>query len=61
VGGAVIGFLGALVGMGFCHFDSPCTSGEAYWAVGGFALGALAGVGIGGAIGSQIPKHKQSW
>jgi hypothetical protein len=56
VGGAVVGFLGAMVGLGLCHFDAPC-SGSAYWAVGGFALGALAGVGFGGFVGDQFPKR----
>lgn len=57
VGGAVIGFLGTVTGLGLCHFDDPCPN-PAPFAIGGFLLGALAGVGLGGHIGANFPKHR---
>jgi hypothetical protein len=57
IGGAAFGFLGAVTGLGFCHFDAPCRH-PAPFAVGGFVLGALAGVGLGGRIGELFPKHR---
>jgi len=55
IGGVVIGFLGAVTGLGLCHFDDPCDN-PAPFVLGGFALGALAGVGLGGHIGAAFPK-----
>jgi hypothetical protein len=55
IGGVTIGFLGAVTGVGLCHFDDPCDN-PAPFAIGGFLLGALAGVGLGGHIGEAFPK-----
>ena len=57
IGGVAIGFLGAITGVGLCHFDAPCRH-PAPFAVGGFVLGALAGAGLGGRIGEQFPKYR---
>lgn len=57
IGGVAIGLLGAITGVGLCHFDAPCHH-PAPFAIGGFLLGALAGVGLGGHIGEQIPKYR---
>lgn len=45
IGGAAMGFLGAVVGLGLCHFDDPCDHPTPF-AIGGFVLGAAAGAAI---------------
>ena len=55
IGGVAIGLLGAITGVGLCHFDDPCRH-PAPFAIGGFVLGALAGAGLGGRIGEGFPK-----
>jgi hypothetical protein len=57
IGGVAIGLLGAITGVGLCHFDDPCRH-PAPFAIGGFVLGALAGVGLGGRIGAAFPKFQ---
>ena len=56
IGGAAFGFLGAITGLGLCHFDDPCPH-PAPFVIGGFVLGAVAGVGLGGRIGQAFPKY----
>lgn len=57
LGGVAFGFLGAITGVGLCHFDDPCPHPVPF-AIGGFVLGAMVGVGIGGRLGAWIPKYR---
>jgi hypothetical protein len=53
IGAVALGFLGAVTGVGLCHFDDPCEH-PAPFAIGGFLLGALAGAGIGNRVGGSL-------
>ena len=55
VGGVVLGFLGAITGLGLCHFDDPCHHPTPF-VIGGFVLGGAAGAGIGARIGGTLAK-----
>ncbi|MGH7269310.1 MAG: hypothetical protein ACREJ3_02680 [Polyangiaceae bacterium] len=54
IGGLAFWFLGAVTGVGLCHFDAPCAH-PAPFAIGGFALGVVGGVAIGFRIGDLFP------
>ena len=56
LGGIIVGFLGAVTGLGLCHFDDPCAN-PAPFVVGGFVLGGAAGAALGARIGAGFPKH----
>jgi hypothetical protein len=56
VGGILFGFLGAITGVGLCHFDDPCPHPVPY-ALGGFVLGGAAGAAVGARIGGGLRKH----
>lgn len=56
LGGVVVGFLGAVTGLGLCHFDDPCPHPFPF-VLGGAVLGGAAGAAIGGRIGSALPKN----
>jgi hypothetical protein len=53
LGGVVFGFLGAVTGLGLCHFDDPCRHPTPF-VVGGFVLGGAAGAGIGARLGAAL-------
>ena len=60
-GGAVVGgltaILGAVAGVGLCHYsDSGCYN-PGLKAAGGFLIGAVLGFGPGALIGGQFAKH----
>jgi hypothetical protein len=55
LGGIALGFLGAITGLGLCHFDDPCPHPLPF-VMGGAVLGGAAGVGIGARIGGAVPK-----
>ncbi len=54
VGGTMLGLLGAAAFVGLCGSDSPCQH-PAGSAIGGFALGAAVGFGLGALVGGQFP------
>jgi hypothetical protein len=56
LGGAALGFLGAVTGHGLCHFDDPCPH-PAPFVIGGLVLGGAAGAAIGVRIGSALSRH----
>lgn len=57
LGGIAVGFLGAVVGLGFCHFDAPCRHPFPF-VVGGAVLGGAAGAALGARLGGAVPRHR---
>jgi hypothetical protein len=56
LGGIVLGFLGAVTGLGLCHFDDPCPH-PAPFVIGGLAVGGAAGAAVGARIGGALSKQ----
>ena len=56
IGAGVLGVLTAAIGVGLCGLDSPCDE-PVLPALGGFAIGAVTGFGLGALIGGQFPQR----